>query len=726
MEFICQTCGAHFTTSKSLQRHIRAQHLNEKHLCIYCHKPFMYVSAKTRHAKNNCPANKNHDSPQTTNEPQVQSAKLKFETSTAIESTRSKQRRTEVLCRQRSETFPNRHEHYLHRMRQHIQTGSGSPLQQPPWGSQSPPFVDNQLLLEIYDVNRSLILANHQESGIEQVYNFPISNDFTVDNIMSSANQLYERQQHAFRLNLEFGLILVNTETGQYRYFTPYSNEALFDRPIYVSRRQDLHRLRLRLQGLNITDFILRQRPNTKWKPVIVTNVRFTLYSLDYPLGTASIQLPDHVKNSRSIIALDKTTGGKLYKDHLCAFRCLATYQGHQYERLEMHTKSLFAKWVEYMQNKCPNAKISLDPKTFKGVELSQLVYFEKCFEINVNIFRLQDDQSALPVYKSHCHFKDTMHLNLFNKHLSYIANLNAYTQKYQCPSCDMHFQKSSNMKRHSLKCEGRTKHQFPGGFYSSPKTIFDKLEEHGIVVLTNERIFPWFLVFDFEAMLSSRQDQTSEKLTWTAEHIPISVSICSNVEGFKSPHCIVDPDTNSLVASMVQYMSTIADKSFDLARTKFCESYEMLDRVFQSELPLIKDSNDDDPILEELILDSMEWQKQEEMHIKSCQKLKEELDSYCRQFPCISFNGSKYDLNLIKKYLAAHLQLHASKNMFTVERNNQYACLSNETFKFLDITQYLAPGVNYASFLKAFDVQESKGFFPYEWFTSVDKLDRT
>ena len=157
-------------------------------------------------------------------------------------------------------------------------------------------------------------------------------------------------------------------------------------------------------------------------------------------------------------------------------------------------------------------------------------------------------------------------------------------------------------------------------------------------------------------------QDQTSEKLTWTAEHIPISVSICSNVEGFKSPHCIVKPDTNSLIASMVQYMTNIANKSYDLAKAKFCETYGMLDCMIQSELPLIEDSNDDDPILEELILDSMEWQKQEEMHIKSCQKLKEELDSYCRQLPCISFNGSKYDLNLIKKYLAAHLQLHASK----------------------------------------------------------------
>ena len=93
-------------------------------------------------------------------------------------------------------------------------------------------------------------------------------NPFTVDHIMTQANDIYDRQNSAFRLNLEFGLILLNTETGEYTYFVPYSNEALFERPIYISRRRDLQRLRLRLQRLNITDFMLRQRPNTKWKPV--------------------------------------------------------------------------------------------------------------------------------------------------------------------------------------------------------------------------------------------------------------------------------------------------------------------------------------------------------------------------------------------------------------------------------------------------------------------------
>lgn len=68
-------------------------------------------------------------------------------------------------------------------MKEHFQTGAGKALQQPPWGNRSPPFEDNHRLLEIYDINRPLILLNHQEDSVRSVYNYPLSNDFTVDNM---------------------------------------------------------------------------------------------------------------------------------------------------------------------------------------------------------------------------------------------------------------------------------------------------------------------------------------------------------------------------------------------------------------------------------------------------------------------------------------------------------------------------------------------------------------
>ena len=163
---------------------------------------------------------------------------------------------------------------------------------------------------------------------------------------MEQAERIYDRQGYAFRLNLEFGLILQHTDTGEYRYFRPFANESLFKRPVYISRRKDLNRLRLRLQRFDINDFILRQRSDTKWKPYLITKVRFVLYHLNYPLGNA-VQLPEYLTLSKSIVALDKNVHNQqYYQDNLCAFPCLAVHHGHLRDRLETHTKALFDRWV--------------------------------------------------------------------------------------------------------------------------------------------------------------------------------------------------------------------------------------------------------------------------------------------------------------------------------------------------------------------------------------------
>ncbi len=49
---------------------------------------------------------------------------------------------------------------------------------------------------------------------------------------------------------------------------------------------------------------------------------------------------------------------------------------------------------------------------------------------------------------------------------------------------------------------------------------------------------------------------------------------------------------------------------------------------------------------------------------------------------------------------------------------------MSTSMLKFLDISNYLAPGYSYEKFLKAYECGKTKGFFPYEWMTSLDKLD--
>jgi hypothetical protein len=50
--------------------------------------------------------------------------------------------------------------------------------------------------------------------------------------------------------------------------------------------------------------------------------------------------------------------------------------------------------------------------------------------------------------------------------------------------------------------------------------------------------------------------------------------------------------------------------------------------------------------------------------------------------------------------------------------------CIKTEKLMFVDIPNYLAPGFSYSQYLKAYKCTEQKGSFPYEWMTSLDKLN--
>ena len=127
-------------------------------------------------------------------------------------------------------------------------------------------------------------------------------------------------------------------------------------------------------------------------------------------------------------MSFDKNSHKRLYRDHLCAFRCLVVHRGDLDDRLETHTKPLFSRWIDYLSVKYRD--IDPDPKSFQGVQVTEIPDFEKCFNVNVNIYQLRDDNVALPIFKSICRYKDTLHLNLFANNFSYIKNLMRYTKK--------------------------------------------------------------------------------------------------------------------------------------------------------------------------------------------------------------------------------------------------------------------------------------------------------
>ena len=105
-------------------------------------------------------------------------------------------------------------------------------------------------------------------------------------------------------------------------------------------------------------------------------------------------------------------------------------------------------------------------------------------------------------------------------------------------------------------------------------------------------------------------------------------------------------------------------------------------------------------------------------------------MSSYIDSLVVLGFNSSKYDINSIKQKLIARLGMHHVKKndgkSYTIKKGNAYACLSIPMFTLLDIRHFLVPGSSYASFLKAYQIPEEKGYFPYEWFDDISKLEQT
>ena len=122
----------------------------------------------------------------------------------------------------------------------------------------------------------------------------------------------------------------------------------------------------------------------------------------------------------------------------------------------------------------------------------------------------------------------------------------------------------------------------FPGGFHSIPVTIFDKLRTLNIDIPENLEYYDKFAVWDMEAILLKHEILTSDKLTWISEHIPVSVSIASNVTDYENPVCFVKEKSDELINEMMTHLSEISACNKDEMIEKYDFILAQIDNLIQ------------------------------------------------------------------------------------------------------------------------------------------------
>ena len=562
-------------------------------------------------------------------------------------------------------------------------------------------------------------VRTHVVNGpVQTRYNHRLTSLDTRD-LHEPLRELFQEQKTVFKVNCSYGFVLRDKVTSRLRYYHSSNNccGRLLEEPSLIANRDDFDRFLARIAESDILQWAITQRPNSDWVCEHVTNVTFFLNKiLQHPIGCVGIDLPDYVKNNKAVVGLEKDHyRTRTYNDNLCLFRCLALNQGCDVRRLEVTVATLYAKYTD------------TPVRDFAGVTLDELDEVETTFKTNVVVYKLEEigdgKTTSELVRRSTDQYPDTMYVNIFETHFSYIKDINMYSRSWRCRNCEQALWKSSwELYRHERTCEAGVNRIYKGGVYRPPSSVFERLDDEGIVVGDSLRFYPYRATFDFESFFTGDTlPADTDHVQWVARHIPLSVSVASNVPGYEDAQCyITDGDSDKLLGAMMSGLVATSDAAF------------------ASLLPSYED------VLDELNARKHAWEEETKEEEEEAEEgtnnpyktLIGQLLGWLRQLPVIGFNSGRYDLNVVKKFFIPYL-LKPSKQddndaddeaadeiRFVIKRQNTFMCFATKKLKFLDICNYLAPGVSYAKYLTAYGCELEKGHFPYEYMNDLCKLD--
>ena len=412
--------------------------------------------------------------------------------------------------------------------------------------------VDDHSLREELRSCQHFLVDSEIERARHKVFNYAVEalNETVVN---KKLDHFFNNLKSAAKVNLAFGFILKNIEDGGFRYFYAHENNLL-DRSKLVCTHDDLAKLKDFLNQTDVIEYCSQERMNPKWGFYKLTNLTvFAALLKDVPMGCKNAVLPEPLLKNHTINCLRfEENTRQLYNDNLCLFRALALHMyGNQ--RLEEETSKSFNLFINKMDG--------LSPNHFQGIHLNDVPTVEDLLTLNILLYDIDivdgiivGELARRSVQKN----ENTVRLLRYNNHISYVNNNNAVFQSFRCPNCDTFFNKTFNLERHLTTCSERVNSVYPKNVYQTQETLFDKLDSFRIEYTHEQTLFKNLTIIDFESIgVQEESFKDAHTTKWIGNHIPISVSISSNL--LKEPIFLRNFDPHHLVTSFIGALENLA-----------------------------------------------------------------------------------------------------------------------------------------------------------------------
>ena len=287
--------------------------------------------------------------------------------------------------------------------------------------------------------------------------------------------------------------------------------------------------------------------------------------------------------------------------------------------------------------------------------------------------------------------------------------NINALSKAFCCRTCDIYFQKTGNLELDLVRCSERVKHIYPKNVYHLRETLFDKLDSFDIQYTDDKALFTNLAVFDFESIcILEEKFINTETTTWIGKHVPISVSISSNL--IPKPIFLCNSNPRDLVETFINAVEGLATQSKAQMKLKFLE----IEIAIKSKLTRTLESLNERRYRNQHVFEFKDQcfeddneEKDASTHFLQMEKnqlieLQEHLERYCNVLPVFGFNCRKYDINFIKSYLLPILISERNMGPTVIKKANQFVSFKFGDVQLLDIMNFLGGATCLDSFLKA------------------------
>ena len=157
--------------------------------------------------------------------------------------------------------------------------------------------------------------------------------------------------------------------------------------------------------------------------------------------------------------------------------------------------------------------------------------------------------------------FEKGVKLSRYSNHICYVSSMNSFFKFFRCCTCDTTFSMSGSFERHLITCSERVKHLYPKNVYQLRETLYEKLDSFNIPYRKDQKLFKNLSVFHFESTCDKGETyKETETTKWIGKHVPISVSISSNL--IPEPIFLCNSDPRHLVSSFISAPEGLATQS--------------------------------------------------------------------------------------------------------------------------------------------------------------------